>query len=51
MPRMARSRSQNSGISITDDDRISQGANSYILDEVPDANEEKFVIDIKETNG
>lgn len=49
-PRRARSRSQTSA--LTEDDRISHGAESYIFDEEPAANEEKFIVDIvKETNG
>lgn len=48
-PRRRRSRSQLSG--LTEDDRISQGADSYMFDEEPAVNEEKFIIDVKDGNG
>lgn len=51
-PRRARSRSRSQTSALTeDDDRISHGAESYLFDEEPAANEEKFIVEVKETNG
>lgn len=49
MPRRARSRSQTSA--LTEDDQMSHGGDSYIFDEEPAANEEKFLVDVKEGSG